>query len=42
VVQPNVVTRDLKAGVQTGELIRITRTGWERLHKAKRGLFRVG
>ena len=42
VVQPNVVTRDLKAGVQTGELIRITKTGWERLHKAKRGLFRVG
>jgi Xaa-Pro dipeptidase len=42
VVQPNVVTRDLKAGVQTGELIRLTRTGWERLHKAKRGLFRVG
>jgi len=28
--------------VQTGELIRITKTGWERLHKAKRGLFRVG
>jgi len=42
VVQPNVVTRDLKAGVQTGELIRITKTGWARLHKAKRGLFRVG
>ena len=42
VVQPNVVTRDLKAGVQTGELIRITKTGFERLHKAKRGLFRVG
>jgi len=42
VVQPNVVTRDLKAGVQVGELIRVTRTGFERLHKAKRGLFRVG
>jgi Xaa-Pro aminopeptidase len=41
VVQPNVVTRDLTAGVQVGELIRITRTGFERLHKAKRGLFRV-
>jgi hypothetical protein len=25
-----------------GELIRITRKGCERLHKAKRGLFRVG
>ncbi len=42
VVQPNVVTRDLTAGVQVGELIRVTRTGFERLHKAKRGLFRVG
>ncbi len=42
VVQPNVITRDHKAGVQVGELIRITRTGWERLHRAKRGLFRVG
>ncbi len=42
VVQPNVITRDHKAGVQVGELIRVTRTGFERLHKAKRGLFRVG
>jgi len=42
VVQPNVITRDHKAGVQVGELIRITRTGFERLHRAKRGLFRVG
>jgi Xaa-Pro aminopeptidase len=42
VVQPNVVTRELTAGVQVGELIRVTRTGFERLHKAKRGLFRVG
>jgi len=42
VVQPNVITRDHTAGVQVGELIRITKTGWERLHKAKRGLFRVG
>ncbi|HET9403898.1 MAG TPA: M24 family metallopeptidase [Burkholderiales bacterium] len=42
VVQPNVVTKDLKAGVQVGELIRVTRTGFERLHRAKRGLFRVG
>jgi len=37
-----VITRDHKAGVQVGELIRITRAGFERLHKAKRGLFRVG
>lgn len=42
VVQPNVVTRDHRAGVQVGELIRVTRTGYERLHRAARGLFRVG
>ncbi len=42
VVQPNVITRDQSAGVQVGELIRVTRTGFERLHRAKRGLFRVG
>jgi Xaa-Pro dipeptidase len=46
VVQPNVTTREekgkMRAGVQVGEMIRITRSGFERLHKAKRGLFRVG
>jgi len=42
VVQPNVITRDHKAGVQVGEMIRITRDGFERIHRAKRGLFRVG
>jgi Xaa-Pro dipeptidase len=42
VVQPNVVTRDHKAGVQVGELIRVTRTGFERLHTAPRGFFRAG
>ena len=42
VVQPNVITRDHKAGVQVGELVRVTRTGFERLHRAKRGLTRVG
>ena len=42
VVQPNVITRDQSAGVQVGELIRVTKTGFERLHKAPRGLFRVG
>jgi Xaa-Pro aminopeptidase len=40
VVQPNVVTRDHKAGVQVGELIRVTQTGFERLHGAPRGFFR--
>jgi Xaa-Pro aminopeptidase len=42
VVQPNVVTRDRSAGVQVGELIRVTKTGFERLHKAGRGLIRLG
>ena len=42
VVQPNVITRDHTAGVQVGELIRITRTGIERLHRMKRGMFRAG
>jgi Xaa-Pro aminopeptidase len=41
VVQPNVVTRDHKAGVQVGELIRVTKTGFERLHSAPRGFFRA-
>lgn len=41
VVQPNVITRDRKAGVQVGEMVRITRTGFERMHRAKRGFFRV-
>jgi Xaa-Pro aminopeptidase len=42
VVQPNVVTRDHTAGVQVGELVRITPAGWERLHAAPRGFLRVG
>ena len=42
VVQPNVITRDQSAGVQVGELIRITKSGFERLHTAGRKLFRVG
>ena len=42
VVQPNVITREQSAGVQVGELIRVTKTGFERLHSAERGLFRVG
>ena len=41
VVQPNVIARDRPAGVQVGELIRVTRTGYERLHNAPRGLFRA-
>jgi len=42
VVQPNVVTRDQKAGVQVGELVLVTEKGFERMHRAERGLFRLG
>ena len=41
VIQPNVVTRDGKAGVQTGEFVLITATGIERLHAFPRGFVRV-
>jgi len=41
VVQPNVVTRDGKAGVQTGELLLITNSGVERLHSFPRGFAQV-
>jgi len=40
VVQPNVITPDQKAGVQVGELVRVTRDGFERLHSAPRGFLR--
>jgi Xaa-Pro aminopeptidase len=42
VIQPNVVTRDESAGVQTGELIAVTPDGAERLHGYERGLLRIG
>lgn len=42
VVQPNVVTPDESAGVQTGELLMVTERGPERLHAVERGLRRVG
>ena len=41
VIQPNVVTRDGKAGVQTGELVLVTATGIEPLHAIPRGFMRV-
>jgi Xaa-Pro aminopeptidase len=41
VIQPNVVTHDGKAGVQTGEMVLITRTGIERMHDFPRGFVRV-
>jgi Xaa-Pro dipeptidase len=41
VVQPNVTTRDERAGVQTGELVAVTSDGVEQLHRFERGLLRV-
>ncbi len=41
VIQPNVVTRDGKAGVQTGEMVLITKSGIELFHAAPRGLARI-
>lgn len=37
VVQPNVVTKDGRAGVQTGEMVLVTETGTERMHQMPRG-----
>jgi Xaa-Pro dipeptidase len=42
VVQPNVVTPDERAGVQTGELVLVGEAGAERLHGYERGLLRMG
>lgn len=41
VIQPNVVTTDGKAGVQTGEMVLITKTGIEPFHTIPRGFKRV-
>jgi Xaa-Pro aminopeptidase len=41
VIQPNVVTPDGKAGVQTGEMVLITETGIEPFHHISRGFVRV-
>jgi Xaa-Pro aminopeptidase len=42
VVQPNVVTPDGRAGVQTGELVLVTATGHERLHTTAPGVITAG
>jgi Xaa-Pro dipeptidase len=42
VVQPNVITQDGKAGVQLGEMLRITEGGCERFHSAPWGFLRMG
>ncbi|HTE15401.1 MAG TPA: hypothetical protein VK642_10020 [Burkholderiales bacterium] len=46
VVQPNVTTVNedpsKRAGVQVRELIRVTKSGFEKLHRAPRGTFKAG
>lgn len=42
VLQPNVITRDERAGVQTGELMLVTESGCESLHGYPRGFARIG
>jgi Xaa-Pro aminopeptidase len=42
VVQPNIITPDKTAGVQTGEMVRVTSTGFETLHNMRRAFFRAG
>ncbi len=42
VIQPNVITPDASAGVQTGELVLVTPSGAERLHRLPPGPFRIG
>jgi Xaa-Pro dipeptidase len=42
VVQPNVVTRDGRAGVQTGELLVVTENGPQRIHEFPQGLRQAG
>ncbi len=41
VVQPNLVTQDETAGVQTGELVLVAEHGVERLHGYERGLLKA-
>ena len=33
VIQPNIVTPDMRMGIQVGEMVRVTRTGAERMHR---------
>jgi Xaa-Pro aminopeptidase len=41
VVQPNICTPDLSAGVQTGEMVVVTETGCRSLHRFPPGLLRL-
>jgi Xaa-Pro aminopeptidase len=42
VIQPNVITQDERAGVQTGELVLVTDDGWESLHSFPAGFGQLG
>ena len=42
VIQPNVITSDERAGVQTGHLVVVTADGHRSLHDLPRGLMRIG
>ena len=42
VIQPNVITPDEQAGVQTGELMLVTDSGCESLHRYPPGFARIG
>ena len=42
VIQPNVITKDQQAGMQTGELVVVTEKGAESLHTAPRGPLQAG
>jgi Xaa-Pro aminopeptidase len=41
VIQPNVITTDERAGVQTGHLVAVTGDGHRSLHDVPRGLLRI-
>ena len=41
VIQPNVVTKDRRAGVQTGEMVLVTKSGYERMHQLPGGFWRI-
>jgi Xaa-Pro dipeptidase len=41
VIQPNVITTDERAGVQTGHLVVVTENGHRPLHEAPRGMVRI-
>ena len=42
VVQPNVVTPDQRAGVQVGDMLRVTASGVESFHTVPREILRCG